>query len=55
MFSLPSSPNILEVWSVNHTSMYEKSELKVSENVKSLGDQEFWIMLIIIIDTITMD
>ena len=28
----------LEFWSVNHTSMYENSELKVFKNIKFLGE-----------------
>ena len=28
----------LEIWLVNHTSIYENSELKVSKNMKNSGE-----------------
>ena len=28
----------LEIWSVNHTAMYENSELKAFKNMKLLGE-----------------
>ena len=36
MFILSSTFNGLEFWSVNHTSIYEGSELKFFKNVKML-------------------
>ena len=38
MFILSSISSGLKFWSVNHTSIYEHSELKVSENIKFLGE-----------------
>ena len=34
MFILSSISSGLEFWSVNHTSIYENSELKVFNNIK---------------------
>ena len=36
MFILSSISSGLEFWSVNHTSIYENSELKVFNNIKFL-------------------
>ena len=36
MFILSSISSGLEFWSVNHTSIYENSELKVFKNIKFL-------------------
>ena len=38
MFILSSISSDLEFWSVNHTSIYENSELKVFKNIKFLGE-----------------
>ena len=38
MLILSSISSGLEFWSVNQTSMYENSELKVFKNVKFLGE-----------------
>ena len=38
MLILSSISRGLEFWSVNHTSMYENSELKAFENINSLGE-----------------
>ena len=38
MLILSSFSNCLKVWSVNHTLLYEKSELMVFKNIKSLGE-----------------
>ena len=38
MFVLSSISRDLEFWSVNHTSLYENSELKVFKNTKYLGE-----------------
>ena len=38
MFTLSSINSGLEFWSVNHTSIYENSELNVLENIKCLGE-----------------
>ena len=38
MFILSSISSGLEFWLVNHTSIYESSELKVFENIKFLGE-----------------
>ena len=38
MFILSSLSSGLEFWSLNHTSMYENSDLKVFKNIKSLGE-----------------
>ena len=38
MFTLSSISRGLEFRSVNHTSIYENSELKVFENMKSMGE-----------------
>ena len=43
MFILSSVSRGLEVWSVNHTSIYENSELKVFKNVKFLWEiSNYW-------------
>ena len=70
MFILSFISSGLELWSVNHTSIYENSELKVFKNITFLGEisnnwpkdllgtnvyKILWIMLIIIVDNITMD
>ena len=38
MVILPSVSNDLELRSVNHTSIYENSELKFFRNIKLLGE-----------------
>ena len=38
MFILSSISSCLEFRSVNHTSIYENSELKVFKNIKFLGE-----------------
>ena len=38
IFNLSSISRGLEVWSVNHTSIYENSESNVFENIKFLGE-----------------
>ena len=38
MFILSSIFRGLEIWSVNHTSIYENSELKVFENITFLDE-----------------
>ena len=38
MFILSSVSSGVEFWSVNHTSVYESSELKVFKNIKFLGE-----------------
>ena len=38
MFILSSTSRDLEFWSVNHTSVYENSELKVLRNTKRFGE-----------------
>ena len=38
MFILPSISGGIEFWSVNHTSIYENSELHVFKNIKFLGE-----------------
>ena len=38
MFILSSISGDLEFWSVNHTSVYENSELKVFKNIKFVGE-----------------
>ena len=38
IFILSSISSSLEFWSVNHTSMYENSELKISKNIQFLGE-----------------
>ena len=37
MFILSSISSCLEFWSVNHTSIYENSELKILKNITFLG------------------
>ena len=55
MFTLTSISSALEFWSVNHTSIDENSELKVSKlsnnrpKNKNKCIQDSWIMLIIIV------
>ena len=36
MFILSSISRALELWSVNHTSIYENSELNIFKNIKFL-------------------
>ena len=38
MFISSSISSCLEFWSVNHTSIYEYSELKVFKNIKFFGE-----------------
>ena len=38
MFILSSVSSGLELWSVNHTSIYEDPESKVFKNIKCLGE-----------------
>ena len=38
MFILSSVSSGLEFWSVNSTSLYENSELKVFKNIKCFGE-----------------
>ena len=38
MFILFSVFSAVEFWSVNHTSMYKNSKLKVSKNIKVFGE-----------------
>ena len=38
MFILSSISGALEFWSVNDTSIYENSELKVFKNIKFFGE-----------------
>ena len=38
MFILSFISSGLEIWSISYTSMYENSELKVSENMKFGGE-----------------
>ena len=38
MFVSSSISRGLEFWSVNHTSIYENSELKAFKNIKFLGE-----------------
>ena len=38
MFVLSSISNSLKFWSVNHTSIYENSELKDFKNIRFLGE-----------------
>ena len=38
MFILSYNSSSLKFWSVNHTSMYENSELKVLKNIKNFGE-----------------
>ena len=38
MFILSSTSSGLEYWSVNHTSIYENSKLKVFKIIKFLGE-----------------
>ena len=38
MFILSSISRSLEFWSVNHTSIYQNSELKIYKNTKILGE-----------------
>ena len=68
MFILSSISSSLEFWSVNHTSKYENSELKVFKNMKFLGEisnkwpsdllgtnvYKNWILQIIVVNNIAM-
>ena len=38
MFILSTTYRGLEFWSVNHTSIYENSEIKFFKNIKLLGE-----------------
>ena len=38
MFILSSICSSLKVWSVNHTAVYENSELKILNNIKALDE-----------------
>ena len=38
MFILSSISRGLKLWSVNHTSIYENSEIKVLKNAKLFGE-----------------
>ena len=38
MFILTSMSSDLELWSANHTSIYENSESKVLKSIKSSGE-----------------
>ena len=42
MFTLSSISNDLRVWSVNHTSIYENSELNIFKYMQSLGEIYNW-------------
>ena len=71
MIILSSVPNGLEFGSVNHTSIYENSELNVIKNINVLDEisnnwpnkwfirnkciEDSWIMFIIVADNIIMD
>ena len=37
-FIISSISSVLEFWSVNHTSVYENSELNVFNNIKFFGE-----------------
>ena len=37
-FIISCISSVLEFWSVNHTSVYENSELNVFNNIKFLGE-----------------
>ena len=68
MFILSSISSSLEFWSVNHTSKYENSELKVFKNMNFLGEisnkwpsdllgtnvYKNWILRIIVVNNIAM-
>ena len=69
MTNLSSICSPLEFWSVNHTSKYQKSELKVFKNIKLIGEifsnwlndllgkiviQDSLILLIIIVNNINV-
>ena len=66
-FTLPSISSSFEFWSVNHTSIYENSELVVLKNVTFLEKYlvieqiicysipDTSILLIFFVDNITMD
>ena len=69
MINLSSICGPLEFWSVNHTSKYQKSELKVFKNIKLIGEifsnwlndllgkiviQDSLILLIIIVNNINV-
>ena len=67
MFILSSIFSGLEVWIVNHTSIFENSDLKVFKNIKFfgeisnnwpydlLGTNDFWMLLTIFVYNIAMD
>ena len=71
MIILSSVHSGLEFGSINHTSIYENSELNVIKNINVLGEisnnwptkwfirnkciEDSWIMFIIVVDNITMD
>ena len=70
MFISSSIFSGLEFWSVNRTSIYENSELRIFKNIKLLGEisnnwpndslgtkciQDSWVLLIIVVNNITMD
>ena len=38
MFILSSISRGLELWSINHTAIYEKSESKIFRNIKFFGE-----------------
>ena len=38
MFILSSICSSLKVWSVNHTAIYENSELEILNNIKALDE-----------------
>ena len=38
MFILSSISSGLEIWSANHTSIYENSKLNIFKNMKFLGE-----------------
>ena len=38
MFILSSISSSLELWSVNHTSIYENSESRVCKNIEFVGE-----------------
>ena len=43
MFILPLISSGLKSWFINHTSVYENSELKVFKNIKFVGSiSHFW-------------
>ena len=54
-FILSHASISLEFWSVNNTSIYENSELKVFKNIQFLGVKYLILLIIIAIDNIAMD